>query len=60
MRDITINNNESQDKNKKTTPVTKSFNDASSLDSILKMAIFEIWQGHEESNLNLGFWRPSY
>lgn len=45
MRDITINNNESQDENQKTTPVKKSLSELSLLDEIPTNEIFHIWLG---------------
>ena len=50
MRDITINNNESQDENQKTTPVKKSLSELSLLDEIPTNEIFHIWLGMRDSN----------
>lgn len=44
MSDITINNEESQSKNQKTTPVTKSFDEQNQLSAETKNAILQIWQ----------------
>ena len=43
MSDITINNNGSQDKNQKTTPVKKSFSEFTLLNDIPTNAISHIW-----------------
>lgn len=45
MSDITINNEESQNKNQKTTPVTRSLDGRKQLDSTTTNAILQIWQG---------------
>ena len=51
MSDITINNEESQNKNQKTTPVTRSLDGRKQLDSATTNAILQIWQGQQDSNL---------
>lgn len=60
MSDININDNDSQDKNQKTTPVMRSSDGRKQFDSTTMSAILQIWQGHVESNHDLGFWRPLY
>ena len=50
MRDITINNNESQDENQKTTSVMKSLSELSLLDEIPTNEIFSTWLGMRDSN----------
>lgn len=45
MRDITINNEESQNRNQKTTPVTESSDVRNQLDETAANAILQIWQG---------------
>jgi hypothetical protein len=54
MSDININNDGSQDKNQKTTPVMKSSDGRRQLDSTAADAILQLWQGRQGSNL-----RPS-
>ena len=50
MSDITINNNGSQDKNQKTTPVKKSFSEFTLLNDIPTDEISHIWLGWRDSN----------
>ncbi|MCA9348513.1 hypothetical protein KC867_03835 [Candidatus Saccharibacteria bacterium] len=45
MSDITINNDESQSKNQKTTPVKKSLNGYSRPASMFADTIMLLWQG---------------
>ena len=60
MSDITINSNEGQDKKRKTTPIEESSIVAESRKLGLPVTVLQIWQGHEESNFDLRFWRPIY
>lgn len=48
MSDITINNEENQDKKQKTTPVTESFDAREQLDETTANAILQIWQGLQD------------
>ena len=50
MSDITINNNGSQDKNQKTTPVKKSLSEFTLLNDIPTNEISHIWLGRRDSN----------
>ena len=50
MRDITIKNNESQDENQKTTPVTESLLELATLSNISLGVIFSTWLGWRDSN----------
>lgn len=50
MRDITINNDESQNENQKTTPVMRSLGSGESLDKAATFAILQIWQEWRDSN----------
>ena len=50
MRDITINNNGSQDENQKTTPVTESLFEPASSIHYLSGMIFSTWLGRRDSN----------
>ena len=50
MRDITINNNGSQEENQKTTPVTESFFEPASSIHYLSGVIFSTWLGMRDSN----------
>lgn len=45
MNDITTNNNESQDDNQKTTPVTESFLELNNSSILLPGVIFSTWLG---------------
>lgn len=60
MSDITINNDENQNKKRKMTPIAESSLVAESRKLGLPTSVLQIWQGHEESNFDLGFWRPAY
>lgn len=60
MSDITINSNEGQDEKRKTTPIEESSMVVESQKLGLPVTVLQIWQGHEESNFDLGFWRPTY
>ncbi len=42
------------------TTENNEFNRGEMMTEMLKNALRPIWQGHEESNLNLRFWRPLY
>ena len=50
MRDITINNNGSQEENQKTTPVTESLFEPASSIHYLSGVIFSTWLGWRDSN----------
>ena len=50
MSDITINNNESQDGNQKTTPVTGSFSEPNDSSLSLSGEIISTWLGMRDSN----------
>ena len=50
MRDITINNNGSQEENQKTTPVTESIFEPASSIHYLSGVIFSTWLGMRDSN----------
>ena len=50
MGNITINNNNNQDKNQKTTPVEESFNEPIITNISLPSSIFQIWLGMRDSN----------
>ena len=50
MRDITINNNGSQEENQKTTPVTESIFEPASSIHYLSGVIFSTWLGWRDSN----------
>lgn len=45
MSDITINNDESQSKKQKMTPVEESLNKQNEADIVVENAILKIWQG---------------
>ena len=51
MRDITINNNGSQDENQKTTPVTESLFEPASSIHYLSGVIFSTWLGKRDGNI---------
>lgn len=50
MRDITTNNNKSQDDNQKTTPVTESFLELNNSSVYSPGSIFHTWLGMRDSN----------
>ena len=50
MSNITINSENNQEKNQKTTPVTESFHNQSSSDNSLLDGIIKIWLGWRDSN----------
>ena len=50
MSDITINNNENQEDNQKTTPVTESFSEPNNSSLALSGEIFSTWLGMRDSN----------
>ncbi len=50
MSDITINNNENQEDNQKTTPVTGSFSEPNNSSLALSGEIFSTWLGMRDSN----------
>ena len=50
MSDITINNNENQEDNQKTTPVTGSLSEQKEVISSLPNAIINSWLGWRDSN----------
>ena len=50
MSNITINNENSQNKKQKTTPVTESLTCSESTDKSLLSDIFKIWLGWRDSN----------
>ncbi|MDK2899275.1 MAG: hypothetical protein PWQ10_462 [Patescibacteria group bacterium] len=50
MSNITINSENNQEKNQKTTPVTESFHNQSSSDNSLLDGIVKIWLGWRDSN----------
>lgn len=50
MSDITINNNESQDDNQKTTPVTESSFELNNRNGIPTNEIYHSWLGWRDSN----------
>ena len=50
MSDITINSNENQEDNQKTTPVTGSFSEPNNSSLALSGEIFSTWLGWRDSN----------
>ena len=50
MSDITINSNENQEDNQKTTPVTESFSEPNNSSLALSGEIFSTWLGWRDSN----------
>lgn len=60
MSDITINNDENQNKKRKMTPIAESFILAESQKLGLPTTVLQIWQGRTGSNCDRRFWRPLY
>ena len=50
MGNITINNDNNQEENQKTTPVLGSFNESLGSSNSLPSSIFQIWLGMRDSN----------
>ncbi len=59
MSDITINNEESQNKNQKMTPVTESSDGRKQPDPAVTSTILQIWLGRQDSNLRMLEPKPS-